>query len=637
MTAITIATECLPRLLMAAGQPQATHHALTAELGAVLHVDGGSGGPPIAIGGGASRGFVVRPRPVTTLTLVAAPWYAMGLALIRSGAMLWKARNPWGLLMIVIGVRDFLDEFAEEGRRRAAAVATAGAAAGAAAARVRARSSLMIRPRPVTMLTLVEKPWYAVGLALIRSGALLWKTARTPWGLLTIVIGVRDFLDEFAEEGRRRAAAVATAGAAAAAASARVRARSSLMIRPRPVTTLTLVEKPWYAVGLALIRSGALLWKTARNPWGLLMIVIGVRDFLDEFAEESRRRATAVATARAATAAASAPVERPSLLMEPPRASPPRSPSSARTAPAQPTMGALGGGAAGGLASTPNDALSPVTGGNKTGERTIRSPPVLTAVNRRELLDAPRDPQAELGLFLLAPLGQSFAHTRCSASPSRRYLVLAEVELGAVGVETVRERAVGLLVEQPFLALAHVRRMRETRLWRVIGQAECERPRVRTRRRRERPTAVGRPTVGHVRGGRSGSPIMAAMEQFVTTNCTANASRGWRLAALGRLLRLPAAPAHLWPIVRARDVVSEALVDRVRDMAVRPLPAARPFAPPSSVTIAIPIDAIPAAQALSQPPERAQRPARGSPCRVDLVIPVKSAHAERAALRVVPS
>jgi hypothetical protein len=248
MSAMTIATERLPRLLMAAGQPQATHHALTAELRAVLHVDGGSGGPPIAIGGGASQGLVVRPRPVTTLTLV---------------------------------------------------------------------------------------------------------------------------------------------------------------------------EAPWYAVGLALIRTGAVLWKKTKNPWGLVMIVIGVHDFLDEFAEESRRRAAAVATARDAAGAASAPVERPSLLMEPPRTSPPRSPSSARTAPAQQTMGALGGGgggAAGGLASTPHDALNPVTGSGKTGERTIRSPPVLVAADRRELPDAPRDPQAEPGLFLLTPWTRPSSSGRpCSA------------------------------------------------------------------------------------------------------------------------------------------------------------------------------------------------------------------------------
>ena len=44
------------------GQTQATHHALKTE----LHVDDGSGVPPIAIGAGASQGLVVRPRPVTT-------------------------------------------------------------------------------------------------------------------------------------------------------------------------------------------------------------------------------------------------------------------------------------------------------------------------------------------------------------------------------------------------------------------------------------------------------------------------------------------------------------------------------------------------------------------------------------------
>ena len=291
-----------------------------------------------------------------------------------------------------------------------------------------------------------------------------------------------------------------------------------------------------------------------------------------------------------------------------------------------------------------------------------------------------------VALLLVAAL---LPGTRCCVWPSRRYLVLAEAEPGAVDVETVRggryrrarERAVGLLVEQPFLALAQLRRMRETRPRRVIGEADCGRPRARTRRRRGRPTAVGRPTVGHVRGGGSWSPIMAAMEQLLTTRCTANASRGWSLAALERLPRLPRRlhTSGRWGRVRGvrgRDVVSEALVDRVRgmttipqpnvgraaqfkalralgpaatperpahgspgrvDMTVRPLPAARPFAPPSDVTIAIPLDAIPAVQAMNQPPERAQRPARGSPCRVDLVIPLKSAHAERARLRVVPS
>ena len=657
MAARTIATEHLHHLLMTAGQTQATHHALKAELRAVLHVDGGSGGPPIAIGAGASQGLVVRPRPVNTLTLV-------------------------------------------------------------------------------------EEPWYAVGLALIRSGALLWKTARNRWGLVMILIGVRDFLDEFAEEGRRRAAAVATAGAAAGAASARVRARSSLMIRPRLVTTLTLVEKPWYAVGLALIRSGALLWKTARNRWGLVMILIGVRDFLDEFAEEGRRRAAAVATAGAAAGAASARVERPSLLMEPPRASPPRSPSSARTAPAQQTMGALGGAggrAAGGLASTPNDALNPVTGGGKTGERTIEvrgrdvvssapvdrvrdmttilhpsqvraaqiqtlqaeilerqakllellgeeeldaiapaggerkdSPPARSRRPGRAEASAAATPAPDAGAAAPTPeasepspgkalmvagvvvgvlaggggraasaapcsagkgrgddgrmrsglpdrvpiavrapaqpspeaaaMGASEASrlrrgrparsgvhlhaegtaagddgpglpapasrgsradarqhrllpaaprampersssptcaepehlrlmvapgARCRSWPSRPYLLVAEAELGAVDVDTVRKQgeerlgehvsAVGLCVELPFLASDHLRWRRETRLERTIVRADCGRPRAGTRRRRGRPTAVGRPAVGHLHGGRSSSPIIRAMEQVLTT------------------------------------------------------------------------------------------------------------------------
>ena len=118
--------------------------------------------------------------------------------------------------------------------------------------------------------------------------------------------------------------------------------------------------------------------------------------------------------------------------------------------------------------------------------------------------------------------------TRCCSWPSRRYLVLAEAELGAMDVETVRtqrggasrrvrERAVGLRVGLPFLASDHLRRRRETRLGRTIGRADCGRPRASSRRRWGCPTAVGRPAVGHLHGGRSSSPIIRAMEQVLTT------------------------------------------------------------------------------------------------------------------------
>ena len=283
MAALTIATERPHRLLMTAGPTQATHHALKAE----LHVDGGSGARPIALGAGASRGLVVRPRPVTTLTLVEAPWYAVGLALIRSGALLWKEeRNSWGLVMIVIGARDLLEAFAEEARRRAAAVATAGAAAGAASARVRARSSLMIRPRPVTTLTLVEQPWYAVGLALIRSGAMLWRSERNPWGIVMIAVGAQDSWTR--SRRRPEGAPPRPREAAAGAVSAPVERPAMLMVRSRTSTTLMLAEGPW----LALILAGALLWAKERNPWGIVMILAGVQHCVDASAdEEGRERA----------------------------------------------------------------------------------------------------------------------------------------------------------------------------------------------------------------------------------------------------------------------------------------------------------------------------------------------------------
>jgi hypothetical protein len=183
-----------------AGQTQATHHALKVELRAVLR-DGAAGGPSIV---DASPRLVVRPRTVTTLMLVEEPWYAAGLTMIRSGALLWKnAKNPWALFMIESGLHDVMDAFAEEARRRATA-----------------------------------------GLAMIRSGASLWKRARNPWGLFMIDSGLQDILDAFAEEARRRAAAVATAGTAAGAASAPVEWPSMPMVRSRTSATLMLAEEP---------------------------------------------------------------------------------------------------------------------------------------------------------------------------------------------------------------------------------------------------------------------------------------------------------------------------------------------------------------------------------------------------------
>jgi hypothetical protein len=84
------------------------------------------------------------------------------------------------------------------------------------------------------------------------------------------------------------------------------------------------------------------------------------------------------------------------------------------------------------------------------------------------------------------------------------------------------------------------------------------------------------------------------------------------LAALSRALKQPPEsalrPAHGSP----------ASVD----IAVRPQLAARPFVPLSNVTIAIPLDAIPAVtvRALKKPRERALGPAHGSPGRVDMAV-----------------
>jgi hypothetical protein len=77
------------------------------------------------------------------------------------------------------------------------------------------------------------------------------------------------------------------------------------------------------------------------------------------------------------------------------------------------------------------------------------------------------------------------------------------------------------------------------------------------------------------------------------------------VAALSQAVKQPPEralrPAHGWP-------------GRV-DMAIRPLPAARPFVPLSDVLLAIPLDAIPAVtmRVRKQPPERAQRPAAPVP------------------------
>jgi hypothetical protein len=164
---------------------------------------------------------------------------------------------------------------------------------------------LMVRPRTVTTLMLVDEPWYAVGLALILTGSQLWSKSRNGWGLVMVLAGVEDFVDAYDASivrARRRAEVVVDAGAEAGVESAPASERIptplgvgpswGMMVPTRASTVLVRVDEPRYAVGLALILIGGALWTKARNGWGLVMVVAGMRHLLAAYEDAAQRAAS---------------------------------------------------------------------------------------------------------------------------------------------------------------------------------------------------------------------------------------------------------------------------------------------------------------------------------------------------------